>query len=148
MLLPSAFWFSGTAWSYCKVSTFIIMYQSFVITSPNLMEAAKRICRVLYCFCSQGQMPNVLYGQTLHCNVKHNRLRWETVVGLSTEYPPQCVAYSRHAKIPAVVKDIMLTNDSCGTCANSRTWRTSGLPGAINYVLCSYLWEQARTHIN
>ena len=71
----------------------IVMYQSFVITSPNLMEAAKRICRVLYCFCSQRQMPNVLYGQTLHCIVKHSILRWETVVGLSTGYLPGAINY-------------------------------------------------------
>ena len=38
------------------------------------------------------------------CNVKHNRLRGETVVVLSTGYPPQCVAYSRHAKVSAVVR--------------------------------------------
>ena len=138
MLLPSAFWLSGTAWSYCKVYIFIIMYQSIVITSPNLMEAAKQICRVLYCFCSQGQMPDVLHGQTLHCNVKHNRLRGETVVGLSTGYPPQCVAYSRHAKIPAVVRTSCLQMIRVVHVQSPRTWRTSGLPGAINYLLVIY----------
>ena len=94
-------------------------------------------------------MPNVLYGQTLHCNVKHNRLREKTVVGLSTGYPPQCVAYSRHAKIPAVVGTSCLQMIRMVHAQCSRTWRISGLPGAINYLLqCSYLWGQARTHPN
>ena len=78
-------------------------------------------------------MPNMLYGQTLHCNVKHNRLRGETVVGLSTGYPPQCVAYSRHAKIPAVVRTSCLQ-----MIRVVHAQSPVGLPGAINYLLVIY----------
>ena len=83
-------------------------------------------------------MPNVLYGQTLHGNVKYNRLRGETVVGLSKGYPPQCVAYSRHAKIPAVVRTSCLQMIRAVHAQSSRTLRTSGLPGATNYLLVIY----------
>ena len=93
-------------------------------------------------------MPNVLYGQTLHCNVKHNRLRGETVVCLSTGYSPQCVAYSRHAKIPAVVMTSCLPMIRAVHAQSSRTWRTSGLPGAINYLLAIYGGKAAHTLIS
>ena len=89
-------------------------------------------------------MPNVLYGQTMHCNVKHNRLR----MGLSTGYPLQCVAYSRHAKIPAVVRTSCLQMIRAVHAQSSRTWRTSGLPGAIKYLLVIYGDKPAHTLIS
>ena len=89
-------------------------------------------------------MPNVLYGQTMHCNVKHNRLR----MGLSTGYPLQCVAYSRHAKIPAVERTPCLQMIRAVHAQRSRTWCISGLPGAIKYLLVIYGGKPAHTLIS
>ena len=57
-----------------------------------------------FCIVSAAWYKCQTYSIGKRCNVKHNRLRGETVVVLSTGYPPQGVAYSRHTKVPAVVR--------------------------------------------
>ena len=46
-----------------------------------------------FCIVSAARDKCQTYCMGKGCNVKHNRLRGETVVVLSTGYPPQCVAY-------------------------------------------------------
>ena len=81
---------------------FISLYQSFVFTSLFSWKQPSEYAA--FCIVSAARDKCQTYCMGKGCNDKHNRLRGETVVVLSTGYPPHCVAYSRHAKVPAVVR--------------------------------------------
>ena len=104
MLLPSAFF--GSVAPHCHIVRsifFLLLCTSHLYSRPrSSWKQPSEYATFCIVFAARDKCQTYCMGK--RCNVKHNRLRGETVVVLSTGYPPQCVAYSRHAKVPAVVR--------------------------------------------